>query len=78
VSILALSSWSCTTNSIATKHATVPASYLVKCGVPKLLADHSISGLIEAVRENAEQYHECRIIHNSLVDLLERRNANDP
>ena len=50
----------------------------MKCGVPKLLADHSISGLIEAVRENAEQYHECRIIHNSLVDLLERRNANDP
>jgi len=64
-------------NSIVTKHEPVPPSYLTLCPKPELLNDSSIIGLIEVMRENAEQYHECRITHNSLVQLLEKRNAND-
>jgi hypothetical protein len=71
--MLALSLSSCSTTSIPQKFDNVPGTYMVVCQDPKKLIDDSIAGLIEAIRENAEQYTECKTIHNGLVEILNDR-----
>ena len=58
--------------SIDALEDNIPPIYLSRCLWMLQLEDDSMEELNYVMKTNAERFRECYLIHNSLVDILER------